>query len=83
MWKVLSFASFNPLGPVVFVEVGAFIVKEAIVCNVRCCLYNKIRGHRNKTYLKFFFSCSDGWLGPKNQEHWFLGGSMRILYKAD
>lgn len=51
MWKVLSFASFNPLGPVVFVEVGALIIKEGAAAYIIKCVITKTKLIYNIIFL--------------------------------
>lgn len=80
MWKVLSFASLNLLGPVVFVEVGALIIKEGTTANI-------VKRVENESLLIFFFSSFADWVGHNNQKHYyaFLGGgvgSIGILRKV-
>lgn len=48
--KSIQFCLLNWLGPVVFGEVGAFVVKGD------CCLYNKMCGHKDKAYSEYSFS---------------------------
>lgn len=43
MWKVLSFASFNLLGPVVFVGVAALIKNEGPAAYIIKCVVTKTK----------------------------------------
>lgn len=56
MWKVLRLASFNPLGPVVFVEVGALIIREGTAAYIIKCVIKKKTKHNHKAYLSYSFS---------------------------
>lgn len=67
-WKVLSFASFNLLGPEVFVEVGALIINKGTTAYIIKCAVTKTK----LINILFLF---DGWVGHNNQKHCFyLGG---------
>lgn len=51
MRKELSFASFNSLGPVVFVEVGPFIVKDGTAAYIIKCVVTKTKLIYNFLFL--------------------------------